>query len=76
MMIEFNPHAKKRFKIRGIAESDVIATLKNPDKLLFDEDTGNFIAVKKVNGKVLDVAYVIIRNVARVVSTFLTSKLD
>jgi len=76
MIIEFSTHAKKRLKIRGIAESDVISTLKNPDKVLFDEETGNFIAIKKINGMILVVAYVVVRNVARVVSAFLTSKID
>jgi len=76
MTIEFSPHAKKRIRIRGIAEADVISALKNPDKILFDEDTGNFIAVKKINDKILVVVYFIVGNVVRVVSAFITSKLD
>lgn len=76
MTIEFSPHAKKRLKIRGIAEAKVISSLKNPDKVLFDEDTGNFIAVKKINDKILVVAYMIAGNVVRVMSAFITSKLD
>ncbi len=69
---------KKRVRTRGIAEADVISALKNPDKILFDEDedTGNFIAVKKINDKILVVVYFIVGNVVRVVSAFITSKLD
>ncbi|WP_456328593.1 DUF2283 domain-containing protein [Archaeoglobus sp.] len=55
---------------------DVISALKNPDKVLFDEDTGKFIVVKKINDKILVVAYMIAGNVVRVVSAFITSKLD
>ena len=76
MTIEFGPHAKKRLKIRGIAEAEVISALKNPDKVLFDENTGNFIAIKKINDKILVVAYAIAGSVVRVVSAFITSKLN
>lgn len=76
MTIELSPHAKKRLKIRQIAEVDVISALKNPDKILFNGDTGNFIAVKKINDKMLVVVYMIVGNIVRVVSAFITSKLD
>ena len=46
-------HAKKRLKMRGINEKDVLMTLRNPDKILFDEEIGNFIAVRKLNDKIL-----------------------
>ena len=51
-------------------------TLRNPDKTLFDEETGYFIAAKKVNDKHLIVAFQLSGDVVRVISTFLTSKLD
>ena len=76
MTIEFSPHAKWMIQIRGIDEADVKATLKNPDKILFDEETGNFVAVKKIDDKILIVVYVVVGSVIRVVSAFLTSKLD
>jgi len=61
MSIELSLHAKKRLKMRGISEKDVLMTLRNPDKILFDEETGNFIAVKKLNDKILIVAYTTIK---------------
>jgi len=76
MTIEFSPHAKKMIQVRGIDEADVIITLKNPDKILFDEETGNFIAIKKIDNKILIVAYTMIGKIVRVVSAFLTSKTD
>ena len=45
MSIESSPHAKKRLKMRRINEKDVLMTLRNSDKILFDEEIGNFIAV-------------------------------
>ena len=53
MSIELSLHAKKRLKMRGINEKDVLMTLRNPDKILFDEEIGNFIAVRKLNDKIL-----------------------
>jgi len=53
MSIELSLHAKKRLKMREINEKDVLMTLRGPDKMLFDEGTGNFIAVKKLNDKIL-----------------------
>lgn len=76
MSIELSPHARKRLMIRRIDEKDVIITLKNPDKVLFDEETGNFIAVRKINDKILVVAYTIAEGAAKVVSAFLSSKID
>ena len=76
MSIELSPHAKKRLKVRGINEKDVLMTLRNPDKVLFDEETGNFIAVRKINDKILIVAYTTVKGIAKIVSAFQTSKLD
>ena len=76
MSIELSPHAKKRLKRRGINEKDVLMTLRNPDKVLFDEETGNFIAVRKINDKILIVAYTTAKGIAKIVSAFQTSKLD
>lgn len=76
MSIELSLHAKKRLKMRGINEKDVLMTLRNPDKILFDEETGNFIAVKKLNDKILIVAYTTVKGIAKIVSAFQTSKLN
>jgi urease accessory protein UreE len=56
MSIELSPHAKKRLMMRAIDEKEVIMALRNPDKVLLDEETGNFIAVRKANDKILVVA--------------------
>ena len=76
MSIELSPHAKKMLMMRAIDEKDVIMTLKNPDKVLFDEETGNFIAVRKTNDKILVVIYTTVKGMAKIVSAFQTSKLD
>ncbi len=76
MKVEISQHAKRRLVIRGISENLILDTLRNPDKTLFDEETGYFIAAKKVNDKLLIVAFQLSGDVVRVISTFLTSKLD
>lgn len=76
MKIEFTPHARKRIEIRGLSEDLVVNTLKNPDRVLFDEETGNFIAVKRIDDKLSIVAYVLTEDAVRIVSAFVTSKLD
>ena len=76
MSIELSPHAKKMLMMRTIDEKDVIMTLKNPDKVLFDEETGNFIAVRKTNDKILVVIYTTVKGMAKIISALQTSKLD
>ena len=39
----------------------VLSTLRDPDNILFDEKTGYFIAVKKINDKLLIVAFLLIK---------------
>lgn len=76
MKVEISPHAKKRLAIRGISEDLILDTLRNPDNTLFDEETGYFISVKKIDSKLLVVAFQLTNDVVRVISTFLTSKLN
>ena len=76
MKVEISPHAKKRLAIRKISEDLVLNTLRNPDNTLFDEETGYFIAVKKINNKLLIVAFLLIDEIIRVISAFLTSKFN
>lgn len=76
MKVEISPHAKKRLAMRKIPEDLVLNTLKNPDNTLFDEETGYFIAVKKIDDSLLVVAFLLIDDVVRVISAFLTSKLN
>jgi len=54
----------------------VLRTLKNPDEILFDKETGYFIAVRKIDNKLCIAAYVLTGDVSKVVSAFLTSKLN
>ncbi len=60
MKVEISAHARRRLVIRGISENTVLNTLRNPDNILFDEETGYFIAVKKINNKLLIVAFLLI----------------
>ena len=48
--------------------------LRNPDKTLFDEETEYFMAAKKVNDKLLIVAFQLTGDVVEL--SILTSKLD
>ena len=68
--IEISLHAKKRMSERGISDELTVETLKNPDEILLDTETGYFIAVKHVG------AYMLVEDSLKVVSAFLTSKLN
>ena len=74
--IEISPHAKKRMPERGISNELAVETLKSPDEILLDNETGYFIAVKHVRSKISIVAYMPFGDSLKVVSAFLTSKLN
>jgi len=72
--IEVSPHAKRRLAVRMISEDLVYDTIRNPERVLFDKESGYFIAVKKVNDKFLIVAYLLLEESRiRVITAFLTS---
>jgi len=54
--IEISPHAKRRLKVRTIPENLVVDTAKNPDNILYDRKSGYFIAMKKIENKLLPLA--------------------
>ena len=76
MKIEISIHARRRLAIRRISEDSVLNTLRNPDNILFDENTGYFIAVKKINDRLLIIAFLLVDETIRVISAFSTSKLN
>ncbi len=74
-MIEFTPHARERMEKRSVTENEVKDTLENPDELLYDTKTGNFIAIKEQENRYLIVVYVPL-DVYRIVSVVITTKLN
>ncbi|MHA1344336.1 MAG: DUF4258 domain-containing protein [Promethearchaeota archaeon] len=56
MPIKFTKHALERIKSRSINITEIIDTLKNPDKLIVDK-SGINIAQKKVKNQLLRVFY-------------------
>ncbi|WP_456478585.1 DUF4258 domain-containing protein [Geoglobus ahangari] len=74
-MIEFTPHARERMEKRSVTEDEVRDALENPDELLYDTKTGNFIAVKEQESRYLIIVYVPME-VYRIVSVVVTTKLN
>ncbi len=72
-MIEFSEHAIARMNRRKVSKVEIIETLGNPDDVLFDIQTGYFIAIRKRNGKWLIVVYVPEDNI-KIISAIVTSK--
>ena len=55
--IYFTQHAKRRLKIFGLSELDIIHGFNNAESVLFDTLTGNFIAIKAYRDKRLIIVY-------------------
>jgi len=75
-VIEVSEHARWRLKRRKIDLSEVIDCLPNPDEILYDVKEKTFVAVKRLNGKILVVAYVVEGERVRVVTAFRSDKLN
>lgn len=73
MKIEISSHTKMRLDTRMISEDLVFNTIENPDRVLFDKESGYFIAVKKIDNKLLIAAYLLFEDRVRVITAFLTS---
>jgi len=71
--IEISPHAKRRLKVRTIPENLIADAVKNPDSVLYDRKSGYFIAVKKVEERLLIVAYLMHEDHAKIITAFMTS---
>ncbi|GEM_PF-1466977 len=61
MKIKYSPHAKTRLRQRYVTKSQVRLTLLNPDSTS-QADRDRFITRKKLNGKTLEVIYVVENN--------------
>jgi len=61
---------------RGVKEADISAAIKKPDSLYNDLEHQTLIAIKKINGNSIIVAYKIEGNGAKVITLFYTTKLD
>jgi len=71
--IEISPHAKRRLKVRTIPENLVADAVKNPDSVLYDRRSGYFIAAKKIEERLLIVAYLMYEDRAKIITAFMTS---
>ena len=74
--VKFSSHAKEKMLSRNVKISDVFATIKTPDNVYEDVEHGTFIAIKKVNGNSIILAYKIENKGAKVITLFYTTKLD
>jgi len=57
MKIEISPHARRRLAVRMIPEDLVFSAIRDPERVLFDKESGYFIE----------------ENTVRVITAFLTS---
>jgi len=57
MRIDLSEHAKEQVRIRKIDLTELVDCLSAPDDLLYDVREKTFIAVKRLNGKLLVVIY-------------------
>ena len=76
MFVKFSSHALEKMRSRKVKISDVYATLRAPDEIYEDIEHETFIAVKKVNGKFIILAYRMEKDGAKVITLFYTTKLD
>ncbi|MCL4429431.1 MAG: DUF4258 domain-containing protein [Chloroflexi bacterium] len=74
--VKLSIHAKEKMQSRGIKKADISAAIKEPDSIYDDLEHGTLIAVKKINGNSIIVAYRIESNGAKVITLFYTTKLD
>ena len=63
-------------RIRKIDRNEVIDTLNDPDDLLYDVLEKTFVAVKRLNGKILIVVFSISSGFVKVVTALRTDKLS
>jgi len=59
--------------MRMISEELVFNGVVDPDRVLFDRESGYFIAVKKVNNMLLIIAYLLFEERVKIITAFLTS---
>lgn len=75
MKVIFIPHALDRMKKRGITEKMVLQTLKDPEKVV-ESYRGRKATQKMFNDKLLGVIYEEEENCLKVITAYLTSKVD
>ncbi len=73
--MELSDHAIDRMKRRKVSEEEIRETLENPEEVLFDTQTGYFIAIRRRNRKWLIVVYIPTER-TRVISVIVTSKFN
>ncbi|MCJ7559311.1 DUF4258 domain-containing protein [Candidatus Bathyarchaeota archaeon] len=71
--MRYTKHGKLRATERGITESMILKTIKEPTNAYYDLSTSITIAFKKLDGKHLLVAYSKEKNEIKIVTTFITS---
>ena len=74
--VKFSNHAKEKMLSRNVKISDVYSTIRTPDDLYEDVEHGTLIAIKKVNGNSIILAYKMENGGAKVITLFYTTKLD
>ena len=74
--VKLSIHAKEKMQSRGVKITDISAAIKTPDSLYDDLENGTLIAIKKINGNSIIVAYKIENNGAKVITLFYTTKLN
>jgi uncharacterized DUF497 family protein len=76
MKIYFTNHAKEQLEKRVIKVEDVEFVLENPDNIYYDLKEGNFVAVKKIDNKLLIVIFEEVFGCFKVISAIKSSKLN
>lgn len=74
--VKFSSHAKEKMLSRKVKLSDVFATITTPDDAFEDVEHGTLIAIKKVDGNSIILAYKMENDGAKVITLFYTTKLD
>ena len=74
--LKFSIHAIEKIKIRKVRVVDINSAIADPDDAYEDIEHGTLIAIKKVNGNSIIVAYNVVSDGAKVITLFYTTKLD
>jgi len=76
MTIQFSHHALEKAHRRGASMSHIYQTLKTPDIIYEDLEHETTIAVKKMDGKSIILAYKEEAGVVKIITLYYTTKLD
>ena len=76
MSIEFSRHALEKALLRNVKMRDIRRVLRFPDELFEDVEHGVTVAIKKVDGRSIMLAFRREDGLVKVITLYYTTKLD